>query len=127
MFIPYMGMTAILVMWLHLKFGFEWPSSFRDILTDDRWTSDGGRSTDATAWVYYKFTLVSPTAPVNSKAWMSWNFCQIQDPDLDFRVICPWASEQSTFNSCGPLSTFNLIESFSFLQVTLTTLSVKRV
>ena len=52
-FLPYMGMSAIMVTqmrWknfcppyplkLHMKFGFDWPSDFRDVWTMDGWRDD---------------------------------------------------------------------------------------
>ena len=54
---------------LHMKFGFDWPSSFRgedlwncERRTDGRTTDD--RQTDAGAWVYYKLTC-EPSAQVS--------------------------------------------------------------
>ena len=62
LFLPYMGVAAILVMWpgpfwtnfcsailrsLHMKFEFNWPSGFRGEDVWKCWRTDDGRTTDA--------------------------------------------------------------------------------
>ena len=79
-FLPYMGMTAILVMRpgpfiqtfvpifprrLHIKFGFDWPSAFRGEEVRKWWTTTTTTTTtDAGAWVYFKLTY-EPSAKVS--------------------------------------------------------------
>ena len=45
-----------------------------------------------------------------------------QDPTTDYGVSCNWASEKSMYNGVNTLAPPFLIESFSFLQVTRTTI-----
>ena len=69
-FLPYMGVVAIFVMTqtlrtsfcspipltLHMKFGFDMPSSFGEEGLWKWWMMDGWRWTDNRPWLYYKLT-----------------------------------------------------------------------
>ena len=73
-FLPYMGMTAILVMrpgpFIQTfvppsQGGFNWPSGFRGEEVRKWWTTTTTTATtDAGAWVYYKLTY-KPSAKVS--------------------------------------------------------------
>ena len=49
-----------------------------------------------------------------------------QDLAADYGIICPWASERSTFNLVAILAPFFFIRSSSFLQVTRTTIRSRK-
>ena len=60
--IIYINFRSPFLRMLHMKFGFDWPSSFRGVEIFE--IVNDGRRTDAGAWVYYKLTC-EPAAQVS--------------------------------------------------------------
>ena len=54
----YINFRSPFLRMLHMKFGFDWPSGFREkeIVNDGRWTKDDGRTTE------HGYTISSPVS-----------------------------------------------------------------